>query len=150
VEVGPTCANWLRDLAEVTGDLRHTFVVSRSMQLAAGVHVPKSDIANRNATSIHNMGGADARPLIHVHAAALLADAYNTAYYENHWFWIDNHDLRSKGDFMFLLSFYAPAGTRAISQAPIVSISDSGHDRPTWTWSIRIWTERFQSHSQTQ
>jgi hypothetical protein len=41
-------------------------------------------------------------------------------------FWIDDGDLRSKRVFMFLMIFYALSETRAVPQAPVVTISASG------------------------
>jgi hypothetical protein len=126
-----------RDEFILTGEPRHTpeeiAVQSRSMQeilseLAAGVDVPAEDMARGRATGVANIGdGPDTAPLIHiVSGLEPPVDAYTAVFYQNRWFWIDNDDLRSKRDFMFLLIFYALSETRAIPQAPVVTISASG------------------------
>jgi hypothetical protein len=123
-----------RDEFRVTGGPLHTpgevAVTSRSMQeilaeLAAGVDVPTQDVASGRATSVPVIAeNPNTHPLIHIHSgAAPPADAYSAVYYQNTWFWIDNNDLRSKRDFMFLMIFYALSETRAIPQAPVVTIS---------------------------
>ncbi len=126
-----------RDEFILTGEPRHTpdeiAVESRSMQeilseLAAGVDVPTEDMAGGRATTVPNVGdGPDTAPLIHIYSGLEPPiDAYTAVFYQNRWFWIGNDDLRSKRDFMFLLIFYALSETRAIPQAPVVTISASG------------------------
>ena len=80
------------------------------------------------ATPVPNLGdGPDAAPLIHIHSGpAPPNDAYTAVLYRGRWFWVDDNDLLSKRDFMFLLIFYALSETRAIPQAPVVTISASG------------------------
>jgi hypothetical protein len=123
-----------RDEFRVTGGPLHTpeqvAVASRSMQeilaeLAAGVDVPAQDLAQGRATSVPAIAeNPETRPLIHIYSGpAPPADAYSAVYYQNDWFWIDNNDLRSKRDFMFLMIFYALSETRAIPQLPVVTIS---------------------------
>ena len=123
-----------RDEFRVTGGPRHTpeeiAVSSRSMQeilaeLAAGVDVPAQDVAQGRATSVPAIAeDPETHPLIHIFSGpAPPTDAYSAVYYQNYWFWIDNNDLRSKRDFMFLMIFYALSETRAIPQTPVVTIS---------------------------
>jgi hypothetical protein len=126
-----------RDAFMLTGEPRHTpeeiAVQSRSMQeilseLAAGVDVPTQDVVEGRATLIPNIGeGPDTTPLIHIHSGPEPPnDAYTAVRYRDRWFWVDDNDLFSKRDFMFLLIFYALSETRAIPQAPVVTISASG------------------------
>jgi hypothetical protein len=121
----------------LTGEPRHTLweiaVQSRSMQdilseLAAGVDVPQEEVAEGRATPVPALGGSpDTAPLIHIYSGpAPPNDAYTAVRYRDRWFWIDDSDLQSKRDFMFLLVFYALSETRAIPQAPVVTISASG------------------------
>lgn len=44
-------------------------------------------------------------------------------YYQDHCFWIDNNDLRSKLDFIFLMVFASLTESRSIPQIPMVTIS---------------------------
>ncbi len=129
--------NPLRDEFKVTGGPRHTpaeiAVVTRSMQeilveLAAGVDVPEEDVAEGRATRLPRIdGGRRDGPLIHIHSSVgRPTDAYSAVFYRDRWFWIDDGDLRSKRVFMFLMIFYALSETRAVPQAPVVTISASG------------------------
>ena len=104
-------------------------LVTRSMQeilteLAAGVQVPKEDIVEQRATSVPAVGLDSApRPLIRIHASSVRpSDAYTAVSYRDHWFWVDDRDLRSKRVFMFLMIFSALSETRAVPQMPIVTI----------------------------
>ena len=125
-----------RDEFKLTGQPRHTpqeiAVVSRSMQevlteLAAGVDVPNEDVAEGRATRTPNIGDAETGPLIHIDSGpAAPNDAFAAVFYRDRWFWIDDRDLRSKRDFMFLMIFYALSETRAVPVAPVVTISASG------------------------
>jgi hypothetical protein len=123
-----------RDKFRVTGGPRHTpeeiAVTSRSMQLildefASGVDVPAQDVAAGRATGVSAIAESpDTPPLIHVHSGPVPPDdAYSAVYYQHYWFWIDNDDLRSKLDFIFLLMFYALAQTGSVPQTPVVTIS---------------------------
>jgi hypothetical protein len=122
---------------KVTGEPRHTpeeiAVESRSMQeilveLASGVQVPVEDVAERRATRVPAIAeNQETGPLIRIYSgAARPIDAYSAVFYRDRWFWIDDSDLLSKRVFMFLMIFYALSETRAVPQAPIVTISASG------------------------
>ena len=121
----------------VTGEPRHTpqeiAVDSRSMQeilveLAAGVDVPPEDVTERRATRVPPIAeGTQTGPLIRIYSGPVRpVDAYSAVFYRDRWFWIDDRDLLSKRVFMFLMIFYALSETRAVPQAPIVTISASG------------------------
>jgi hypothetical protein len=123
-----------RDEFRVTGEPRHApdeiAVASRSMQeilaeLAAGVDVPQEDVAEGRATMVPAIAeDPKTRPLIHIDSGpAPPSNAYSAIFYHDRWFWIDDDDLRSKRDFMFLMIFYALSETRAIPQTPVVTIS---------------------------
>jgi hypothetical protein len=123
-----------RDDFKVTEGPRHTpeeiAVTSRSMQevleeFASGVDVPAPDVAAGRATRIPAIAASpDSPPLIHIYAGpAPPDDAYSAVYYQDHWFWIANDDLRSKLDFIFLMVFAALTESRSIPQVPLVTIS---------------------------
>ena len=44
--------------------------------------------------------------------------------YNDHWFWIDNRDFRSKGIFTFLLLLTSLAQTGVVPQAPTFRLFD--------------------------
>lgn len=123
-----------RDEFRVTGGPRHTpqeiAVASRSLQeileeLAAGVDVPAPDVAAGRATSVPAIAeNPYSPPLINIHSGpAPPDDAYSAVYYQQHWFWIDNDDLPSKLDFIYLLIFSALSESRSIPQVPLITLS---------------------------
>jgi hypothetical protein len=123
-----------RDEFRVTNGPRHTpeeiAVASRSLkevldEFAAGVDVPAQDVAAGRATSVPELAESpNSRPLIHIDSGPVPPDdAYAAVFYQNHWFWIDNDDLRSKQDFIFLLVFSALSESRSIPQVPLVTVS---------------------------
>jgi hypothetical protein len=50
------------------------------------------------------------------------ANAFVAVHYNDHWFWIDNRDFRSKGIFSFLLLLTSLAETGVASQAPVITV----------------------------
>jgi hypothetical protein len=124
----------LRDEFRLTVGPGHTpeeiAVTSRSMkeildEFAAGVDVPVEDVAAGRATSVPAIAESpDFSPLIYIHSGpAAPVDAYSAVYYQNHWFWIENDDLPSKLDFLFLLLYYALSQTNSVPLTPLVTIS---------------------------
>ncbi len=120
-----------RDEFALTGAPTHKpdeiAVRTRSLQqimaeLAAGVQVPRTDVADSRATRVR-LATADEAPPIHIYSSDTPpSDAYAEVFYRNRWFWIDDRDLRSKQVFMFLLMMSALSETRAAPQLPIVTI----------------------------
>jgi hypothetical protein len=49
-------------------------------------------------------------------------DAFVTVSYRNHWFWIDDKDLKSKGLFSFLTFIFNLVDTGIKEGAPVVTI----------------------------
>jgi hypothetical protein len=123
-----------RDEFTVTGGPRHTpeqiAVDTRSLQeileeLAAGVDVPPADVAAGRATGVPAVAESpNSPPLIHIYSGPEPPDdAYSAVSYQHQWFWIDNDDLRSKLDFIFLMVFSELSQSRSIPQIPLVTIS---------------------------
>ena len=123
-----------RDEFRVTGGPRHTpeeiAVDARSLQevleeFAAGVDVPEGEVADGRATGVPAFAAApNSHPLIHILCSdGPPDDAFSAVYYQQHWFWIENNDLRSKLDFLFLMIFAALVESRSIPQIPLVTIS---------------------------
>ena len=123
-----------RNEFRVTDSPRHTpeeiAVDSRSLQeileeLASGVDVPPEDVITGRATSVPPFAASpDSLPLIHVYSGPTAPDdVYTAVYYQHCWFWVDNHDLLSKLDFIYLMVFAALSQSRSIPQLPLVTIS---------------------------
>lgn len=126
--------NPVHDAFKVTGGPRHTpeeiAVDPRSLQevleeFAAGVDVPEGEVADGRATGVPAFAAdPNSPPLIHIHAGnGPPDDVFSAVYYQQHWFWIDNDDLGSKLDFLFLMIFSALVESRSIPQIPLVTIS---------------------------
>jgi hypothetical protein len=107
---------------------------TRSMQqilieLGAGVDVPKQDLADHRATRVPASASAETggSPLIRIHSSREQPkNAYTAVFYRDHWFWIDDRDLKSKRVFMFLLIFSSLAETGIVPQSmPILTIPAS-------------------------
>jgi hypothetical protein len=123
-----------RDEFRMTGGPRHSreeiAVAARSMkqildEFSAGVDVPADDVAAGRATSLPAIAESpDFPPLIRIHSGAVApVDAYCAVFYQQHWFWVDNDDLPSKLDFIFLMVFYALSQSNSIPQSPLLTIS---------------------------
>jgi hypothetical protein len=98
----------------------------RLMQLLAGdVEVPAQDLAERRVTpgweSVENADG-DAR-MIRIHSSkARPTDAFVVVRYRDHWFWIDDRDLRSKRVFAFMMQLFTLADTGDKESLPLITI----------------------------
>ena len=95
-------------------------------ELGANIEVPPEHIAElRTYPPIPESRGSvqSLLPLIRIHADKLLpADAFAAVKYRDYWYWIDDHDFRSKGVFTFLMIIMTLAETGEKIQSPIVTI----------------------------
>jgi hypothetical protein len=95
-------------------------------ELAAGVEVPETDVARGSATPpVQENTGAGPRssPLIRIYSSSEApSNAYTVVSYRNHWFWVDDGDLRSKAVFMFLMILSELSETRTIPQMPLITV----------------------------
>ena len=55
-------------------------------------------------------------------AETTAADAFSSIRYREHWYWIDDRDLRSKSLFTFLMFIFSLTETQGKEGAPIVTI----------------------------
>jgi len=105
-------------------------VITRSLMqqmniMSSGVEVPPQDVAQGRAVpsweSIAN--GTNVVRLIQIHcASAEPADAFATIHYRNHWFWIDDRDLKSKRAFSFMMMLFTLADTGEKEPLPLITI----------------------------
>ena len=67
--------------------------------------------------------GAPVPPLIRIHSSRFLpGDAFLAVPYRNHWFWIDDRDMRSKSLFSFVMFIFSLTDTEGKEGAPIITI----------------------------
>jgi hypothetical protein len=107
------------------GEIR---VVTRSIMailidVARGIQVPASDIAESRATATP----ANFRPVAHIaiqSSTGLLhpSDAATYVRYRDHWFWIDDRDYQSKTIFAFIVHLLSLAEGEKTQQLPVITI----------------------------
>jgi hypothetical protein len=105
-------------------------VITRSMMqqmatMASQVEVPPEDVTQGRATpgweAVAN--NTNAVRLIQIKCSkAKPADAFVTVDYRNHWFWIDDRDLKSKRVFSFMMMLFTLADTGEKESLPLITI----------------------------
>jgi hypothetical protein len=106
-------------------------ILSRSMlqimaDFASYIEVPPSDVAE-GRVYVPFRGTEEAGmvpPLIRIHQGdAPPQDAFVSTRYRDHWFWIDDRDVRSKSLFSFLMFMFALTETgETQTRAPVVTV----------------------------
>lgn len=62
-------------------------------------------------------------PLVRIHSSAERPDnAYAAVHYRDYWFWIDDRDMKSKSEFLFILVLFSLAETGVAPQAPVITV----------------------------
>jgi hypothetical protein len=106
-------------------------ILSRSLleiiiDLASYIEVPAVHVEEKrvNPTMSAETGqGAAVPALIRIHSSPdKPRDAFVSVPYRNHWFWIDDRDLRSKSLFSFLMFVFSLTETEGKEGAPIITI----------------------------
>ena len=104
-------------------------VNSRSMlqimaTFASFIDVPAEDLKEQRATpGSGNSATEDARRAVSIHSSKEKpADAYAAVRYRNHWFWIDDRDLRSKRALTAVMFFFTLAETGGNDKLPLITI----------------------------
>lgn len=112
-------------------DDREIAMLTRSMleillDMSSYIDVPPVHIAeHRAAPGFAEMGGgADGlKPLIAVHSGVEKpGDAFVTIRYRDHWFWIDDRDLQSKGVFSFLMFLFTLTESGGGQASPVLTV----------------------------
>ena len=63
------------------------------------------------------------------------SDAYAAVRYRDYWFWIDDRDMKSKSEFLFVLVLFSLAETGVAPQTPVITVPASAKDFPEDVWS---------------
>jgi hypothetical protein len=68
--------------------------------------------------------GTPVPPLIRIHSSTDKpgGDAFIAVPYRNHWFWIDDRDMRSKALFSFLMFIFSLTETGGKEGAPVITV----------------------------
>ena len=112
-------------------DDKEIAILSRSMleiiiDLASYIDVPPDHVRDgRVGPTIppETGSGVDPAPLIRIKSHHdKPSDIFVAVPYRNHWFWIDDHDPRSKSIFTFLMFIFSLTETEGRENAPIVTI----------------------------
>ncbi len=116
---GATAAND-KEVAVVTRSLLHLM-----QTMASQVEVPAEDLAQTRAVpgweSTPETPGATR--LVNIHSSkAKPADAFVAISYRDHWFWIDDRDLRTKRTFAFMMLLFTLAETGEREALPLITI----------------------------
>jgi hypothetical protein len=93
--------------------------------MAGEVDVPPEDITQgRTMPSLQTNGSeADALRLVRIHTSKdKPTDAYTAVYYRNHWFWIDDRDLKTKRSFAFMMMLFTLADSGEKENLPLITI----------------------------
>ncbi len=105
-------------------------VITRSMMqqmatMASQVEVPPEDVTQGRATPGWDAvaSNTNAIRLIQIKCSKTKpADAFVTVDYRNHWFWIDDRDLKSKRTFSFMMMLFTLADTGEKEALPLITI----------------------------
>src|SRR5262249_48926160 len=119
VAVGATAAND-RELALQT---RSIFHIMKTM--AAASDVPPEDIAQgRTPPGFESLGAnAEQTRLLHIYCSKNKpTDAYVSVNYRNHWFFIDDRDLKSKRAFAFMMMLFTLGAPSERENPPVLTI----------------------------
>lgn len=113
------------EIAVLTGSMLE--IISN---IASTIEVPEQHVIERRTypTIIESAGeGTELTPLIRVHSSTTEpSDAFVSVTYRDHWFWVDDRDLDSKGMFTFLLFMFSLSEADRAPVLPVVTIGAGG------------------------
>jgi hypothetical protein len=119
VAFGATASNE-KELALQTRSMLHIMTTMAGM-----VEVPEEDVAQGRTPPGYEVKGTGAEPvrLISIHCSKNKpSDCYITVPYRDHWFWIDDRDLKSKRSFAFVMMLFALVETGEKESLPLITI----------------------------
>lgn len=100
-------------------------IVEMMGNMAADVEVPPGDLAEHSAAPGWESapGGTQARRLIEIHSSKTNPpNAFVAVPYQDHWFWLDRRDLKSKRVFTFMMMMFSLAETGEGQAMPLITI----------------------------
>jgi len=92
--------------------------------MAAQVDVPPEDLKEHRVTpGWESMSDAESNRLVRIYSSrSKPSDAFVTVQYRNHWYWIDDRDLKAKRTFAFMMMLFTLADTGEREPLPLVTI----------------------------
>ena len=130
LRLDPDAQEFKLAFGSMPADSREVAVITRSIMqqmqtMAAEVDVPPEDVSQGRATagweSVTN--NTNAIRLIQIKCSKTEpADAFATVEYRNHWFWIDDRDLKSKRVLSFMMMMFTLADTGEKEPLPLITI----------------------------
>ncbi len=128
----PTASDFRIAYGSIAKDDKELALLTRSVMeiiidLGSYIDVPAAHVAEKRVNPTmpeEKVNGVPVSPLIRIHSSTEKSpDAFISVPYRNHWFWIDDRDLRSKSLFSFLMFIFSLTETGGIKEgAPIISI----------------------------
>lgn len=115
----------------IAKDDKEIAILTRSIlqimvDLGSFIEVPASHVAEQRVNPTMPsvvVDGKPVPPLIRIHSSPdKPADAFIAVPYRDHWFWIDDRDLRSKSLFSFLMFIFSLTETGGKEGAPIITV----------------------------
>jgi len=109
-----------KELAVITRSILHIMST-----MAAQAEVPADDVAQGRATPGLESGGDAPEPqrLMRIRSSnSTPSEASTAVQYRDHWFWIDDRDLKSKRAFAFMLMLFTLAETGEKESLPLITI----------------------------
>ena len=100
-------------------------IMQQMTTMASQVDVPAKDIAQcRAAPGWETITSTSSSPrLVRIHCGQEAPkDAFAAIPYRDHWFWIDDCDLKSKRTFSFMMLLFTLADTGQPETLPLVTI----------------------------
>jgi hypothetical protein len=93
--------------------------------MACQADVPPEDVVQGRTPPGFTGTGPDAEALrlIHIRCSKNRpVDSYVAVKYRNHWFWVDDRDLKSKRSFAFMIMLFSLAETGEKENLPLITI----------------------------
>jgi hypothetical protein len=130
LRLDPEASEFRLSFGSTQADDKEVAVVSRSLMhllstMAALVEVPAEDLADHRATPGFESAASGERPvrMIEIHSASEKPDEpFVSINYRDHFFWIDDRDLKSKRVFAFMLMLFTLADTGEKESLPLITI----------------------------
>jgi hypothetical protein len=95
------------------------------LALAATVEVPPQHAEEGRAVPVMSQSAQESLPLLVRSARERPADVYAAVPYRDHWYWIEDRDLRSKRAFAFIMFLFTLSDAGTQERLPVLTIPTS-------------------------